>query len=90
MKYPFQCPIYSINIKLGMILSYCISILNINGSVQINKNIHFPAYTVFPFLSGRCNTTNCPFLPTRQMTDKKRGVDYIYVCAHHEIIIKFG
>lgn len=29
IKYPFRCPIYSINIKLGMILNYCIAILNI-------------------------------------------------------------
>lgn len=29
MKYPFLGPIYSINIKLGMILNYCIAILNI-------------------------------------------------------------
>lgn len=35
MKYPFNCPIYSINIELGEILNYHIAIININGSVKI-------------------------------------------------------
>lgn len=44
-----------------------------------NKHTFFSAYTVFPFLSGRYDTTICPFLPTQRTTDteKKRGFDYI-------------
>lgn len=56
MKYPFFAhPIYNINIQLSMILNYCITILNIDGGVQIEwktmTSSPFPP-PFLPFLTG--------------------------------------
>lgn len=67
MKYPFFAhPIYNINIQLSMILNYCITILNIDGGVQIEwKTMTSPFSPPFlPFLTG--HKQGCPMFQSKQ------------------------
>lgn len=88
MKYPFECPIYSINITLGVILNYCMRDIKHTkkcSNIMENKNKTYIFLLILfpPFLSGRYERQPVLFFlrDKRQTSKRSEALITYYMCT---------